>query len=110
VLGFTSRLGKFLRKEDIMTQQEFIQKYMNAVRQYMAVQAQLALEFRWIWDALGLGASITDDDLVEYGITATDLNNAVNTVAAVQALLTENGNAHSGNLYRVAGRGGTTAA
>jgi hypothetical protein len=93
-----------------MTRQEFIQKYMNAVRQYMAVQAQLALEFRWQWDALGWGASITDDDLVEYGITATDLNNAVNTVDALQVLLTDNGNAHAGNLYRVAGRGGTTTA
>lgn len=88
-----------------MSKETFIERYMNAIGQLMALQAQVALDMRWQWDALGLSASITDEDLAEYGITAVDLANAVTTIAAIQALLEENGNAHAGNLYRVAGRG-----
>ena len=91
-----------------MTKRAFIERMMNTSGQLMALIAQAALEQRWQWDALGFGASITDEDLAAYGITAADLANAINTIAALYALLTENGNAHAGNLYRVAGTGTTT--
>jgi hypothetical protein len=83
-----------------MTTNTFIERYMNAVGQYTALHAQLALEYRWIWDSLDYANSITDDDLTEFGITASELAAAVASIQEMHSLMQQGHNTNLNKLRR----------